>query len=157
VDYARRAERATVKGSLKLDDAHAKSAALPNLLVGLTPATYTSPGRAPRLQRRACRARQIDWQIDARHYQFWARGEENGAFSIPHVPAGTYTLRALADGVLGEFAQADIVVKAGQPLDLGSLAWKPGAPRQAALGNRRAQPHRLRVRRRRSILGAEMP
>jgi rhamnogalacturonan endolyase len=41
------------------------------------------------------------------------------------VPTGTYTLRAIADGVLGEFALADIVVKAGQPLDLGSLAWKP--------------------------------
>ena len=125
VDYARRAERATVQGRLKLDDPHAKSTQLPNLLVGLTPATYTSPVESFGFNRVPAGRRQIDWQIDARHYQFWARGEENGAFSIPHVPAGTYTLRALAGGVLGEFAQASIVIKAGQPLDLGSLTWKP--------------------------------
>jgi rhamnogalacturonan endolyase len=125
VDYARRASRTTVKGRLKLEDPHASSQALPNLLVGLTPATYTSPvpRRGPNGAPGA--PRQIDWQIDARFYQFWARGEDNGAFSIPHVPAGNYTLRAFADSVLGEFVQADIVVKAGPPLDLGSLAWKP--------------------------------
>jgi len=125
VDHARRAERATVKGSLKLDDPFARSAALPNLLVGLTPATYPSPVPRPAPNGAPATTRRIDWQIDARHYQFWARGDENGAFSIPNIPAGTYTLRAIADGVLGEFAQADVVVKAGQPVDLGSLAWKP--------------------------------
>jgi rhamnogalacturonan endolyase len=125
VDYAHRAERATVKGRLELVDPYANSKTLPNLLVGLTPATWTSP--VPRTGPRggAFGPRQIDWQIDATHYQFWARGEDGGAFSIPNVPAGTYTLRALADGVLGEFAQADVVIKAGQPLDLGTLAWKP--------------------------------
>jgi rhamnogalacturonan endolyase len=125
VDYARRAERTTVKGRLELVDPHAKSKALPNLLVGLTPPTYTSPVPRTGFGGAPVTARQVDWQIDARHYQFWARGEEDGAFSIPHVPVGTYALRALADGVLGEFAQADVVVQAGQPLDLGTLAWKP--------------------------------
>ena len=121
VDYARRAERATVKGRLTLNDPHAKTTALPNLLVGLTPAAWVSPVSRPGFNG----GRTIDWQIDAKHYQFWARGEENGSFSIPHVPAGNYTLRALADGVLGELARADIAIKAGQPLDLGTLAWKP--------------------------------
>ncbi len=37
----------------------------------------------------------------------------------------TYTLHAIADGVLGEFARTNIVVAAGQKLDLGSLEWKP--------------------------------
>lgn len=125
VDYAHRAERTTVTGRLDLADPYAKAKTLPNLLVGLTPATWTSP--VPRIGPggAAFPPRQIDWQIDATHYQFWARGDENGAFSIPHVPAGAYTLRALADGVLGEFAQADVVVKPGEPLDLGTLAWKP--------------------------------
>src|SRR5439155_123371 len=36
-----------------------------------------------------------------------------------------YTLRAFADGVLGEFARADVVVAAGKPLDLGKVAWTP--------------------------------
>jgi rhamnogalacturonan endolyase len=125
VDYAPRAQRTTVTGRLELVDPYAKSKTLPNLLVGLTPATWTSPVPRTGPGGVALPPRQIDWQIDARHYQFWARGEENGAFSIPNVPAGTYTLRALADGVLGEFAQADVVVKPGQPLDLGSLARKP--------------------------------
>jgi rhamnogalacturonan endolyase len=125
VDYPRRAERAIVKGRIRLDDPYAKAANLPNLLVGLTHATYTSPVPRRGPGGETATGRQIDWQIDARYYQFWARGEDDGSFSIPHVPAGTYTLRALADGVLGEFAQAGIVVNAGQPLDLGSLAWKP--------------------------------
>ena len=32
---------------------------------------------------------------------------------------------AYADGVLGDFAQANITVAAGQSLDLGRLVWKP--------------------------------
>jgi rhamnogalacturonan endolyase len=40
-------------------------------------------------------------------------------------PPGTYTLHAFADGVLGEFAQTNITVEAGQTLDLGKLEWKP--------------------------------
>ena len=124
VDYARRVERTVVKGRLALNDPHARSAALPNLLVGLTPAAWVSRVSRPGFNAPAS-TRTIDWQMDAKHYQFWVRGEEGGSFSIPHVPAGTYTLRALADGVLGEFARADIVVKAGQPVDIGTLTWKP--------------------------------
>src|SRR6185436_1234062 len=95
---------------------------LRNLRVGLTAAAYTStfsrsgapaPGRV------------IDWQQDAKNYQFWARGFDDGQFAIRQVRAGTYTLRAFADGVLGEFAQADVNVVVGQPLDLGELTWKP--------------------------------
>jgi rhamnogalacturonan endolyase len=125
VDYARRAERTTVKGRLDLVDLYAKSKALPNLLVGLTPATWTSPVPRTGPGGATFPPRLIDWQIDATHYQFWSRGDQSGAFTIPNVPAGTYTLRALADGVLGEFAQANVVVKPGDPLDLGALAWKP--------------------------------
>jgi len=122
VDYARRAERSIVRGQFALSDPPATSKTFPNLRVGLTAAAYTStfarsgapaPGRV------------IDWQQDGKNYQFWARGADNGRFSIPNVRAGTYTLRAFADGVLGEFAQANVTVKAGQPLDLAMLEWKP--------------------------------
>ena len=65
--------------------------------------------------------RQIDWQTDAKHYEFWTRGEENGAFRIPNVPPGTYTLHAIADGDLGEFAKTDLTVAPGKPLALGNL------------------------------------
>ncbi len=69
--------------------------------------------------------RPTDWVRDAKHYQFWADGKEDGTFTIPNVRPGTYTLHAFADGVLGEFAQANITVAAGQSLDLGTLDWKP--------------------------------
>ena len=52
-------------------------------------------------------------------------GTDDGKFSIDNIRPGTYTLHAFADGVLGEFAQANITVTAGQTLDLGKVEWKP--------------------------------
>ena len=67
----------------------------------------------------------MDWLNDAKHYEFWAKGNEDGRFAIPKVRPGKYELHALADGVLGEFARQDIVVADGQDLNLGDLEWKP--------------------------------
>lgn len=67
----------------------------------------------------------MDWAHDAKYYQFWADGAENGQFTISDVRPGKYTLHAFADGVLGEFARADVVVEAGKSIDLGQLEWKP--------------------------------
>jgi rhamnogalacturonan endolyase len=69
--------------------------------------------------------RVVDWQTDAKHYQFWARGDDRGRFSIPNVRPGTYTLHAFADGVLGEFTLTNVTVAAGQTLKLGNLNWQP--------------------------------
>ena len=57
--------------------------------VGLTAPAWKSamppgPGGAVRM---------IDWQQDAKFYQFWIRAKENGSFEIPDVRPGTYTLR----------------------------------------------------------------
>jgi len=70
-------------------------------------------------------AADVDWKHDAKFYQFWNDGSEDGKFTITNVRPGTYTLHAFADGVLGEFAQTNITVKAGENLDLGKLDWKP--------------------------------
>lgn len=67
----------------------------------------------------------VDWQVDARNYQFWVRASEDGDFSIPNIRPGNYTLHAIADGVLGEFVLSNVTVNAGQKLSLGSLEWKP--------------------------------
>ena len=67
----------------------------------------------------------MDWAHDAKFYQFWNDGSEDGKFTITNVRPGTYTLHAFADGVLGEFAQTNITVEAGKSLDLGKLEWKP--------------------------------
>jgi hypothetical protein len=122
VDYPRHSDRATVRGQLILSDPQMSAAITPNLLVGLTHPAYTPPitrpgGFGP--------PRQIDWQTDAKHYEFWVRGDEQGNFTIPNVRSGKYTLHALADGVLGEFSHADVVVEPGQSLNLGKLRWTP--------------------------------
>ncbi len=111
--------RTTVKGQLVLSDEQAKTTELPNLKVGLTHAAWTWPrgdDRPPLV---------VDWQQDAKFYQFWTNAHADGTFEIPHVIPGSYTLHAFADGVLGEFARADVTVAAGQPLDLGQLTWTP--------------------------------
>jgi rhamnogalacturonan endolyase len=122
VAYPRRDERSTVRGRLVLSDPQMPNARTPNLLVGLTHPAYVPPmtrarGFGP--------PRQVDWQTDAKHYQFWARGDDQGDFSIPNVRAGSYTLRAIAGGVLGEYAQTDVRVEPGQSIDLGTLSWTP--------------------------------
>lgn len=119
VDYPSRAQRATVSGQLMLNDPQAPAAKLPNLLVGLTAPAYQSAAGGPG------GARTVDWQQDAKHYEFWVHGQEDGHFSIPNVRAGTYTMHAFADGVLGEFARADVTVQSGQPLDMGKIQWVP--------------------------------
>ena len=53
------------------------------------------------------------------------RRNPDGKFNITKVRPGTYTLHAFADGVLGEYAQANITVEAGKTIDLGKLVWQP--------------------------------
>src|SRR5262249_18425637 len=89
VDYSRRDERATARGQFVIADSQSTTSIMPNLLVGLT-----HPAYQPSVTRPAAFGppRPIDWQTDAKHYQFWARGDEQGNFSIPNVRAGKYTL-----------------------------------------------------------------
>ena len=122
LDYPKAAERATVSGQLVLRDPQAPGAALPGLEVGLaypdqTPDAGAQPGgRASEL---------MTWQNDAKHYEFWARGTPDGRFAIANVRPGTYELHAIADGVLGEYAKAEVTVRAGGKVDLGKLVWVP--------------------------------
>jgi rhamnogalacturonan endolyase len=118
VDYPHKDQRSAVTGQIILKDPQAPAADLTNLLVGLAAPddTLSNSRRGPTT---------IDWQLDAKHYQFWTRADETGKFSIPNVRPGVYTLHAIADGVLGEFTQPDITVATGKPLDLAQLQWKP--------------------------------
>jgi len=131
VDYTPLAERGTVTGQIVLSDPLApkgSSTRLPHLTVGLTHpdadpstiaqitvrgVTYPPPADAG------------SWIHDARYYQFFNDGTEDGRFAITKVRPGHYTLHATADGVLGDFAQSDITVEPGKNLDLGKLIWKP--------------------------------
>jgi rhamnogalacturonan endolyase len=109
VDYPHRQERATVTGQMVLTDDQAVTKKFTNLLVGLA---YPDADRST-------------WQNDAKHYQFWKSGLEDGTFTIRNVRPGSYELHAIADGVLGEFAKAGITVPASGKVDLGKLEWKP--------------------------------
>ena len=117
-DYPHKDQRATVTGKLTLNDPQAADQTLPNLLVGLTAPDYAvSNGRSG--------TSTVNWQNDAKHYEFWVKGDPTGHFSIPAVRPGNYTLHAIVDGVLGDFSRKNIKVEPGQSLDLGNLDWKP--------------------------------
>jgi rhamnogalacturonan endolyase len=118
VDYPHKDQRGTVTGHLVLKDPQAPAAKMSNILVGLAAPNYTVAGR------RGGTAT-VDWQQDAKHYEFWTRADDQGHFTIPSVRPGTYTLHAIAAGVLGEFAQTNVTVAPGKSLDLGQLDWKP--------------------------------
>ena len=70
---------------------------------------------------------------------------EDGNFTITKVRPGNYTLHAFADGVLGDFDQANITVEPGKTLNLGKLEWKPVRYGTPALGHRLPRPHRRQV------------
>jgi rhamnogalacturonan endolyase len=113
VDYPHKTERATVSGQIKLHDPAAPDTRLTRWLVGLSAPDYTYPRGS------------VDWQDDAKHYEFWVLGDADGSFSIPNVRPGAYTLHAIADGVLGEFAATNIIVEPGKTLRLPELMWHP--------------------------------
>jgi rhamnogalacturonan endolyase len=139
VDYPHKDQRGTVTGQIILDDPQAETARLPHLIVGLAhPDGGTNNFRGGfgggssnnvsgggRFGGFRGRGGPPDGIHDARYYQFWSDGSANGRFTIPNIRPGTYTLHAIADGVLGELIHTNVFVEAGQPLNLGKLDWKP--------------------------------
>jgi rhamnogalacturonan endolyase len=123
LDYLHKEERGNVTGQLVLNDPQAASPKLPHLTVGLAHAEYQ--GKDSEFVRRSGNGTSITWPHDGLYYQFWNDGNEDGTFTITNAYPGTYTLHAFADGVLGEFAKANITVEAGKTIDLGKLEWKP--------------------------------
>ncbi|MCX6895433.1 MAG: polysaccharide lyase family protein, partial [Verrucomicrobia bacterium] len=114
------AQRGMVSGRLVLRDPLAPDAKMSNVWVGVTAPDYVA-----RSSSRYGTPPVVDWQRDAKFYQFWTRADGQGTFTIPNVRAGSNTLHAIADGVLGEFTLTNVVVTAGQPLELGELVWTP--------------------------------
>jgi len=125
VDYPHKDGRTTVSGQLILDDPQAVKKTLPHLTVGLAHPNYTGAGQGGGFQGRSGNGNIVTWPHDGNYYQFWTDGAVDGRFTIPNVRPGKYTLHAFADGVLGEYAKADITVEAGKKIDLGKLDWKP--------------------------------
>ena len=111
VDYPHLEQRGKVTGQIALNDPLAPDPAstkLPHLTVGVT---HPDSG--------------VSWIHDAKYYQFWTDGTDDGKFTIVKVRPGKYTLHAFAEGVLGDFTETNITVEAGKTVDLGKLQWKP--------------------------------
>ncbi|HVX86726.1 MAG TPA: polysaccharide lyase family protein [Phycisphaerae bacterium] len=104
--YPLKAERGSVGGQLRVEDAQDGKASAAGAWVGLAAA-------AP------------DWQQQSDGYQFWVHADGEGRFTIPNVRPGTYTLYAFTDGVMDEFRRDGVEVKAGGSDGLGTLEWKP--------------------------------
>jgi rhamnogalacturonan endolyase len=111
-DYPRFSQRGGVTGQLALADPQAE-VKMTHALVGLTHPLYGEPNGAT-----------VDWQRDAKYYEYWVRADEKGQFKITARP-GVYTLHAIADGVLGEYVKSNVTVTAGQSLSLGAIKWTP--------------------------------
>ncbi len=124
--YPLAANRGTVTGRLNLADPGAPGLKMGNLWVGLTapdyPATIDSP--SPHSNRNGLPPL-VDWQRDAKFYQFWSRGDPDGRFMVKNIRPGRYTLHAIAEGVLGEFTLTNQVITNGPTLALGNLPWIP--------------------------------
>lgn len=115
--YSNADKRTQVSGQLNLNDP--LTLKFPGeVWVGLVHPNYKVPGWRGG-------EREISWQTDAKHYQFWTRADSDGRFQIPNVITGEYRLVAFADGVLGEFSKAKINVRSGAANDLGQLDWTP--------------------------------
>ncbi len=106
VDYPLKKERAEISGQLVLQDPLVKK--FEHLMVGLA---YPDG--------------ELNWQNDAKHYEFWVKGDEQGRFKIPNVRPGKYQLHAFVDGVMGELNGAVFNVQPGGNLELGRITWKP--------------------------------
>ena len=71
-DYPHLNERATVSGRIVLKDPQAKDARMTRVRVGLAYPAYTIQPAGRNLA--VVEPRLIDWQTDAKHYEFWGRG-----------------------------------------------------------------------------------
>ncbi|HVX85700.1 MAG TPA: polysaccharide lyase family protein [Phycisphaerae bacterium] len=106
--YPKAKERGTVTGQLEIRDLLKPSVNAAGAWVGLTP-----PHGRPT----------DDWQFQGDGYQYWTRAGADGTFTIPAVRPGTYVLHAFNTGAVGECAQQNVVVTAGQTTNLNNVMW----------------------------------
>ena len=121
-DYPPESSRATLSGRLVVQDPFDPGLLVSNAWIGVTEPDYVV--KRPHSDRYAM-PETVDWQRDARAYQFWARVRHDGSFVILHIRPGNYTLHAIADGVLGELAQTNLAFQQGEQRHLGSVLWVP--------------------------------
>ncbi len=106
--YPQASGRATVSGTLAINDPYNPGTSPVSLWIGLGPVDGG-----------------VDFQQQYLTSQFWVKTGTGGSFTIPNILPGTYNLWAFGPGVVGTFEQANVTVTAGQSLNLGALTWSP--------------------------------
>ncbi|KAH7524807.1 hypothetical protein FEM48_Zijuj06G0158300 [Ziziphus jujuba var. spinosa] len=66
------------------------------------------------------------WQREAKGYQFWARADKHGYFSINNTRVGNYNLYAWVPGFIGDYQyDVPVTITAGVEMDVGCLVYEP--------------------------------
>ncbi len=108
VVYPQASGRATVSGTLAINDPYNPGTSPVSLWIGLAPVDGG-----------------VDFQQQYLTCQFWVHTGAGGSFTIPNILPGTYNLWAFGPGVVGTYENANITVTAGQSLNMGTLTWSP--------------------------------
>lgn len=111
------APRGGVDGKLAISEKPVAGTPGKTVWVGLTAPDYTVGGRRG--------SSTVGWQRDGKFYQYWTKAAADGSFSLRGVRPGEYVLRAFADGIEGEFAQAGVKVAANERTQAGEIKWTP--------------------------------
>ncbi|MFT4111155.1 polysaccharide lyase family protein [Silvibacterium sp.] len=65
----------------------------------------------------------VDWSAQSKGYNFWTKVDASGAFHIPNVIPGDYSLHISGADQPTDFTQDSVRVTAHEKTDLGSLQW----------------------------------
>jgi rhamnogalacturonan endolyase len=115
--YAHADERGKATGKLQVQDPQSPKASAAGAWIGLAHAPYqVNLNGVPTI---------LDWQLDGKYYQYWARVDAKGNFTIPNARPGTYVLYAFNNGILGDYSKVDVTIQAGKTTQLGTLKWVP--------------------------------
>ncbi len=65
------------------------------------------------------------WQLQGEHYQYTAQIDANGEFTVENIHPGVRTLYLVVNGVIEEYKIDDIIIKANETTDIGTIEWTP--------------------------------
>lgn len=65
-----------------------------------------------------------DWTQQGKGYEFWSQAGKDGAFQIPKVRPGSYTLYAYGADQFDQFQKDNITVESGKTTDLKDVTWQ---------------------------------
>ena len=86
-----------------------------------------------------------DWVHDAKHYQFWNDGTEDGKFTITNVRPGKYTLARVRRRRAGRICAGQHHRRGRQDAGSEQAGMEAAALWQTSLGDRLSQPRRRQI------------